>query len=229
MLPSSRTIKYIEALAREGDQFNYEAWLTGVRQEEAEDKAVRAKALAASAEAAERSSDSLRGQITVRQAQPPRARPTQVKKVKFLQGPAKSAPKAADVSLGAQLFSVNDTWDRATEDRYRDSIYAYLKAVYALVWRCKRDGQAKELLRSAIRIAGLTAAENAELFATVIRATCDDKLDQKMVSKYSRALRYAASRDRPPRTLVEFIKRRGGINAVADRYARKLGRRRKAE
>jgi hypothetical protein len=46
MLPSPRTIKYFEALAREGDAFNYEAWLTRVRQEEAEEKAVRIRALA---------------------------------------------------------------------------------------------------------------------------------------------------------------------------------------
>jgi hypothetical protein len=163
----------------------------------------------------------------VPQPHPPRGRSARAT-VRFSRGPAKVAPSAAK-SLGAQLFSVSDTWDRATEDRYRDSIYAYLKAVYSLVRRCERGGKAKELLSAAVKTAGLSADENTEVFAAVIRATCDDKLDQKMVSKYSRALRYAAHQDQPPRMLIEFIKRRGGINAVADRYAKRLGRKAKCK
>jgi hypothetical protein len=225
MLTSPRTKKYYEALAREGDQFDYEAWLTRVRREEAEEKAARTKALGLTEQAAERSSSSLHGATAV--PPPPRGRSARAN-ARFSREPEKVAQSAAK-SLGAALFAVGDTWDRSTENRYRDSIYVYLKAVYALVRRCKREGNAKELLCTAIRIAGLAADEDADLFAAVIRATCDDKLDQKMVSKYSRALRYAAHRDRPPRMLIEFIKRRGGINAVAERYARKMGRGGKAK
>ena len=35
MLPSRRSLKYFEALNREGDNFDYWAWLTRVREEEA--------------------------------------------------------------------------------------------------------------------------------------------------------------------------------------------------
>jgi hypothetical protein len=35
MLPSPRTIKYFDALDREGDNFDFDAWLKRVRQEEA--------------------------------------------------------------------------------------------------------------------------------------------------------------------------------------------------
>ena len=38
MLPSERTTKYVEAMAREGDKFNYEKWLHKVREEEAKAK-----------------------------------------------------------------------------------------------------------------------------------------------------------------------------------------------
>ena len=120
-------------------------------------------------------------------------------------------------------------WEEILEDRSRDLIYPYLKAAYSLVTRCQRESKSRELLRYAINIAGLPDNENAELFATVIRGTCDGELDPKSVSKLSRALRYAAYRDRPPRLLVSFIKRLGGINSCAGRYANKLGRGGKAK
>ena len=130
----------------------------------------------------------------------------------------------ASTSLKARLFRVCDAWEDVLKDRSRDAIYPYLKAVYWLVRRCERDGQRNELLRCALEIAGLPDSGKVDLFSTVIRSTCDRKLDPKLVSKFSRALRYAAHRERPSRMLVEFIKGLGGINAVADRYARKLGR-----
>jgi hypothetical protein len=58
----------------------------------------------------------------------------------------------------------------------------------------------------------------------VIRATCDrEKLDNKTISKWSRALRYVA-KFKKGTPLKTFIKNRGGVNACAALFARVLGR-----
>ena len=52
----------------------------------------------------------------------------------------------------------------------------------------------------------------------------DDNADSKTISKWARALRYVA-RCKVPRTRLKmFMKKAGGVNACADRYAKYLGR-----
>ena len=51
-----------------------------------------------------------------------------------------------------------------------------------------------------------------------------EKVDYRMRSKWSRALRYAAEFKSLDEPLGVFIKRKGGINKCAARYARRLGR-----
>ncbi len=65
---------------------------------------------------------------------------------------------------------------------------------------------------------------NADPFTAIIRCTSDDSADSKMISKWARALRYAAHCKRPTMPLEKFVKRVGGINACATLYARYLGR-----
>ena len=122
------------------------------------------------------------------------------------------------------VLKVCDAWDELQEDRSRDAIYPYLRRVYAIVRRYRGRRETRELLRSATKIAGLPYDRNADPFATIIRCTCEQKLDAKAVSKLARALRYAAYRNRPPRRLKMFIKRLGGINGCAAQYAKRLGR-----
>jgi hypothetical protein len=215
MLPSPRTIKYFEALTREGDKFNHEAWLKRVRQEEAAESD-EAKQVAETPSAPT-------GEGSVKEQVPRLIARSQTRTGPALSRiAAKSVQSSEDVSLKEQLSKVGDVWDKVCEDRSRESIYPYLRAIYSLVARCKREGKSGELRRHAAKIAHLPENENAELFSAVIRSTCDDELDPKTVSKYSRALRYAASRERPPRMLVDFIKGLGGINATSDRYAKRL-------
>jgi hypothetical protein len=64
---------------------------------------------------------------------------------------------------------------------------------------------------------------NADPFAVIIRCTCEQQLNRKIISKYSRALQYVAQvKKRTP--LKTFMKKRGGINGCADRYAEHFGR-----
>jgi hypothetical protein len=223
MLPSPRALKYIEALNREGDNFNYDTWLKRVRQEEAAERGEPTTTTAIgpgddkpSNVASERNGI---GQ-PLRRIIPPRNR----SEPRVPNRPAVEARNAVSESIKTRLFKVCGVWDETLEERSRDSIYRYLKAVYSLVTGCQREGRATELLQTAMKAADLAESENPELFSTAIRGTCDGKLDPKSVSKLSRALRYAAYRERPPRMLKSFIKGLGGINATADRYAKRLGR-----
>jgi hypothetical protein len=223
MLPSPRTIKYFDALDREGDNFDFDAWLKRVRQEEAAESG-KPSTMSPVDQVTDRQSNVARdgsriGRVPRRILEPQKRNGERVSK-----RPAKETQNAGSESIRAQLFEVCDVWDKTLEDRSRNSIYTYLKAVYSLVIGCQREGRAAELLQTAIRVADIAESENPELFSTVIRSTCDGKLDPKSVSKLSRALRYVAYRDRPPRMLKSFIKGLGGINATAGRYAKRLGR-----
>jgi hypothetical protein len=61
----------------------------------------------------------------------------------------------------------------------------------------------------------------------VILCTADyAKVDDRIRSKWSRVLRYAAACKDLDEPLGDFIKRKGGINECAARFARRLGRHR---
>ena len=126
--------------------------------------------------------------------------------------------------LRQRLVMVSDAWDDFPECRKRDAVYGYLKAVFALVVDCKGRRRTKRLLRRAFQFAGLPFDKNADPFAAVIRCTSERNIDNKTISKWARALRHAAHCKRPRTPLKTFIKKMGGINACADRYAIYLGR-----
>jgi hypothetical protein len=58
----------------------------------------------------------------------------------------------------------------------------------------------------------------------IVAAAHPTILDKRMISKWSRVLRFAAKYKDPSEPLNEFLKRNGGLNACAGRYARRLGR-----
>ena len=223
MLPSPRTLKYFQALNREGDNFDYEVWLRRVREEEARERG-KPSTTSPVDQVADRKSNAVRDGSGIGQVPRCIVEPQKRSRERLSKQHAKQTQNAGSKSIRARLFKVCDVWDNILEDRSRNAIYSYLKAVYSLVTNCQREGRAGKLLQTAMKAADLAESENPELFATIIRSTCDGKLDPKSVSKLSRALRYAAYRERPPRMLKSFIKALGGINAAADRYAKRLGR-----
>ncbi len=79
----------------------------------------------------------------------------------------------------------------------------------------------------ALHLQGHKSVREPEPFAAVILCTADHaKVDERTRSKWSRVLRYAAEYKSWDEPLRDFIKRKGGINKCASRFARRLGRHR---
>jgi hypothetical protein len=220
---SPMTQSYVEAMIREGDSFDYDKWYERTPKETADANRVVAVGAAGDTHVSDC------GRTTT---QPGTSQPAGGnRKTGFAknqrttrslgQGPNANASGS---SLKQQLADVCDAFDEFRESRNRDAVYGYLKAVFRFVVEAKRRDETARLVRRAFIFAGLPYQEDADPFATVVRCTCEHRLDDKTISKWARALRYAAYRNRPPRMLKSFIKRLGGINAAADRYAKRLGR-----
>jgi hypothetical protein len=94
--------------------------------------------------------------------------------------------------LGA-IFNQVSIWE--AEDRLEEALYALLDSLDAPV---------------SLKI--------GEAFAVAIYCTASH-VDQKSRSKWARALRYAAATKPNDESIKKFLKRNGGINACASRYA----------
>jgi hypothetical protein len=116
-------------------------------------------------------------------------------------------------------------WHEFQASRARDAVYGYLEAVFEIVMHYKVRRRTIKLLRRAFEFANRPFDKNADPFAAVIRCTCGNTADIKMISKWSRALRYASRRKKPDSGLRKFMKGAGGVNACAAAYARYYGRR----
>jgi hypothetical protein len=223
---SPRTAKYIEAMIREGDSFDYNKWLKRVREEEAQAK---------QAPTANTPRDVVGARVDnpINPSGSPDARPSL--------GPAlicKPAPnsralrrthrQARDATPKARLRrwleKVRSAWDDFHASRKRDAVYDYLQAVSAIVEHYRVRRRTKSLLRHTFKFANLAVDKNADPLTAVIRCTCGDGADSKTISKWARALRYVARSKEPDSGLRTFMKEAGGVNACADRYA-KLRRR----
>ena len=206
-LLSPRTLKYLAALQAEGDAFDYWAWLRRVREEEGcavKDNITSDQARASGASSAGKTATIPRSRV----AHPKPSRPISSKKSCIRQ----------------RLVRVSDAWDEFQNDRKHVAVYGYLKSVYRIVTHYKNKRRVRKLVRRACMFSGLQYHRAAEPFATIIRCTSGDELDKKTISKWARALRYAAHRRRPARRLKSFMQAMGGINACADRYAKMMQR-----
>ena len=107
----------------------------------------------------------------------------------------------------------------------RDAVYGYLSLVFETVMAWTLEGMAVNRAYRALRLRGYSSVREPEPFAAVILCTADrDKVDDRTRSKWSRVLRYAAEFKDLDEPLRDFIKRKGGINKCASRFARRLGR-----
>jgi len=225
---TGRTKKWVEALAREGrENFDVQKWLRQVKEEEAQENRIAAASNSRGPTTPEANDVAKVAQIPIA----PRSLP-QVAEVNNVLtsrnakagtgSPSKETPKKK--RLRRRLADVCNAWDEFRETRDRDAVYGYLRAVFSIVQHYRWKGRPKKLIRRAFKFAGLAVDMNADPFAVVIRCTCDQQLDRKTVSKWSRALRYTARvKKRTP--LKTFMKKRGGINACADLYANCRGQR----
>jgi hypothetical protein len=136
--------------------------------------------------------------------------------------PKNQTPKAR---LKRRLEKIRDAWDEFQTSRARDAVYGYLEAVFAIVEHYKVRRRTNKLLRYAFEFFDQPLDKNADPFTVVIRCTCGGPADNKMISKWARALRYAAWCKKAATRLKAFMKQAGGVNACAHQYA-KLQRRR---
>jgi hypothetical protein len=224
---SPRTIRYVEAMLREGEGFDYYQWLKGDHDEQIQAKRVSAASAwrqAGPGQLENRLStfDSPHGLVCAAPKSMatflPLPRPTTKSASKLRE----SRPKAL---LVRRLEGVRDAWDEFQTDRARDAVYGYLEAVFAIVMHFKVRRRTKRLLRHAFEFADQPFDRKADLFTAVIRCTCGDAADDKMISKWARALRYVARRKPPETRLKAFMKDTGGVNACAARYAKHKRRR----
>ncbi len=128
-------------------------------------------------------------------------------------------------AVRANLLRLEQEWEMVQERRDRDAIYGYLTAVFELVVCWQREGKAVQRAWRALYLRRHHSEREPEPFAAVILCTADrGKLDDRMRSKWSRVLRYAEAYKDLDEPLRDFIKRNGGINKCASRFARRLGR-----
>jgi hypothetical protein len=219
-LMSPRTAKYVEAMIRGGDNFDYDTWLKRVRHEEAQAKPV--EAASSSGELVAAGGKSI-GTSDYQYIRPNQTLPLVPRVPCRPHRQAKSqTPKAR---LRRWLEKVRHSWGEFQASRRRDAVYDYLAAVFAIVAHYRIQRRTKRLLRHAFEFANLPFDKNADPFAAVIRCTCGGDVDNKTISKWARALRYPSRRKEPDMPLKKFMKEAGGINACAARYARYYGRR----
>jgi hypothetical protein len=127
-------------------------------------------------------------------------------------------------ALRQDLLRVRNAWEECQASRKRDAIYGYLVAVFDLVSWWTAENRALERAHKALRLHGMWPFDGEEPFAGVIRCTADPtKCDKRTRSKWSRMLRYALRYKSHSEPLDRFIKRKGGINECADRFAKSLG------
>jgi hypothetical protein len=128
-------------------------------------------------------------------------------------------------ALRQGLLRVRNAWEESQASRARSAIYTYLTAAFDLVGWWTAEGCALEHAHKALRLRNMTPFDDEEPFAAIIRCTsAPSKVDKRTRSKWSRALRYAISCKPIDEPLDRFMKRKGGINECAARFARCLGR-----
>ena len=142
----------------------------------------------------------------------------------MLDGEPPTIPFSTD-ALQANLLRLQNEWETVQVSRERGAIYGYLGAVFELVEWWEHDQI--EYAHRALHLRGHNSVREPEPFAALILCTSEpDKADGRMRSKWSRVLRYAAEYKDLDEPLRDFIKRRGGINKCATRFAGCFGRRR---
>ena len=128
-------------------------------------------------------------------------------------------------ALEATLLRLQNEWETVQASRDRDAIYQYLASVFGLVEWWAKEGKAVNRAHRALHLRGHSSLRAPEPFAAVILCTADHaKVDERTRSKWSRVLRFAAEFKDLDEPLAHFIKREGGLNACAARFARRLGR-----
>ena len=131
-----------------------------------------------------------------------------------------------DSCLTADLARVADSWRRAQRHREREAIFQFLTNVFELVAWWAFENKANERAARALALKKITRRHGREPYAAVILASVSPSIvDKRSISKWSRALRFAAAFKPRKKRLTQFIRGQGGINACAAGYSARLSRR----
>jgi hypothetical protein len=140
-------------------------------------------------------------------------------------GRERTSIRFSAAAMRANLLRLQNEWEKVQVSRDRGAIYGYLSAIFELVEWLNLEGGAVKRAHRALHLRGHHSVREPEPFATVILCTSNpDEVDDRTRSKWSRVLRYAAEYKDLDEPLGDFIKRKGGINRCAARFARRLGR-----
>jgi hypothetical protein len=148
-LMSARTAKYVEAMIRQGDSFDYDSWLRKVREEEASPT----RRLASSSSGPVTTAGIKNKIKTSHSWQPARyvARPSIAITTPTPRTVARSDRNSSGTTsserLGRWLEKVQGARDEFQANRARDAVYDYLQAVFAIVMHFKVRRRTKRLLR----------------------------------------------------------------------------------
>jgi hypothetical protein len=223
-LMSARTAKYVEAMIREGGSFDYDNWLKRVREEEAQAKSRLAASDLGQDASAKIGNRPPYSKLDRRGIAAPIAKSVSASRA-IRRSNQDLSGTTSEARLSRRLEKVQLAWHDFQAERARDAVYDYLQAVFEIVMHFKVRRRTKRLLRHAFRFADLRFDKRADPFTTVIRCTSGGAADNKMISKWARALRYSARCKEPGRRLEAFLKAAGGVNACATRYAKLKQRR----
>jgi hypothetical protein len=128
-------------------------------------------------------------------------------------------------AMKANLLRLQNEWETVQASHDRNAIYQYLSVVFDPVMVWAQEGKVVNRAHRALHLRGYSSVREPEPFASIIACTADpNKVDYRTRSKWSRVLRYAAEYKDLDGSLRDFIKRKGGINKCAARFARRLGR-----
>jgi len=128
-------------------------------------------------------------------------------------------------ALKATLERLESEYWAYQEKRGIEAVFGYLNAILETVTWWHHVGRAKEYAQQALRLQRPPIPKIRNPVAALIYCSSDrEKIDFKTRSKWARLLTYAKVFKDPDESLVDFVRRRKGINKVAARYARHFGR-----
>jgi hypothetical protein len=119
----------------------------------------------------------------------------------------------------SELEALRTVSKRTFSSDDRMAVQTFLGAIFNQVLRWQaEDRLEEELYRLLDTLKAPVSLKIGEAFSVVIYCIAPH-VDQKSRSKWARALRFAAATKPEDETIKQFIKRKGGINACASRYA----------
>ncbi len=133
--------------------------------------------------------------------------------------PARSPRFELQSNIESELGRVRETWRSLQATRRRNAVFEYLTAVFDLIGRWRREGRLDRALQRAQMRQPNVRTRTDDPYTRLIVFTSDtSKTDAKTRSKWARALRWAEANKTKDETLVEFVRRSGGINKCAARW-----------